>query len=163
MYIYKSNSISNIEMNSNSNINLETDTNKQLEPTTAYERLKSYCEKNNRMELFNTRINQQVEMILRQTDYDEETAKNKLIEYDLNTFQIIRDYMRGYRDLDKHPYSTSQTQHTNNHSQSTQQTIYGEFRKFLDDASTRFYKQQEFNEKAKQLYDHQQNINTKIE
>jgi hypothetical protein len=120
-------------------------------PSTAYERLKYYCEQNNRMELFHTRMNQQVEIIMRQTDYDDKTARDKLIEYDLNTMNIIRDYMRGYRDLDNSPYPHKKNNHS--HSQSTQQSIYGEFRKFLDDASTKFYKQQEFNERAKQLYD----------
>jgi hypothetical protein len=41
----------------------------------------------------NTEIQEKVEMILRQTDYTEEEAKNKLKEFNYDHIQVVKSYL----------------------------------------------------------------------
>ena len=65
-----------------------------------------------------------IKLVMRQTDYDEITALNKLLEHNNNVEDIIREYM----GVSMKPTETQQPTTTN-------QMIYSQFRNFLDDAS----------------------------
>ena len=41
----------------------------------------------------NSEIQEKVEMILRQTDYTEEEAKNKLIEFNYDHIKVVKSYL----------------------------------------------------------------------
>jgi hypothetical protein len=64
-----------------------------------------------------------IEVIQRQTDYDSETAKQKLEEWDYNYLNVIKEYMNPNfqeKKTDK-PNATTKNQ-----------MIYGEIRNFMD-------------------------------
>lgn len=65
-----------------------------------------------------------LKLVMRQTDYDENTALKKLLEHNNNVENIIREYMGvAMKPMEKQQPTT------------TNQMIYSEFRTFLDDAS----------------------------
>jgi hypothetical protein len=68
------------------------------------------------------------EYLMRQTDYDYKTAFEKLIHHDMNTVDVIREWM-GAPIVNK--------QHI---PRSNNQMVFEEFRKFLDEASNNYYK-----------------------
>lgn len=98
-----------------------------------YETFKKQMEKKNKLDEFNKYIENLRSLVMRQTNYDEETAIKKIIEHDLDVMKVIREYM-----------NVSNTSKTT--SKSTNQLMYGEFRKFLDDASRSHYRQKELEE-----------------
>jgi hypothetical protein len=53
----------------------------------------------------NNEIQEKVEMILRQTDYSEEEAKNKLKEHNYNHIQVIKSYL-GITEKKEPPIKT---------------------------------------------------------
>ena len=77
-------------------------------------------------------VNDACEFLMRQTDYTREIALEKLIQYDMKTDIIIREWM-GIPTT-KQPASTGR---------SNNQKVFDEFRTFLDDAATKYYKKQE--------------------
>lgn len=81
-----------------------------------------------------------VNMVMRQTNYDEEKTKEKLKEYHNNYELVIKEYM----GVDIHKKKT-----TNYHS--TNQAIYGEIRNMMDNAADNYRKLQEI-EKKRQEY-----------
>jgi len=84
------------------------------------------------------RENKLCEVIMRQTTYDKETALNKLREHNHNILEVIREFMGPSKVLKE----TNKT---------TNQKVYGEFRKFLDDASIRYNRKKLLNEKRKEF------------
>jgi bisphosphoglycerate-dependent phosphoglycerate mutase len=106
-----------------------------------YDTLKKQHEQGNKLELFNKYIDNLKNLVLRQTDYTEDIAHKKLIEYDLDVMKILREYM----NISKVPVTDNK---------STNQRMYGEFRKFLDDASKSHYKQKEFEELRQKYIQH---------
>jgi hypothetical protein len=97
-----------------------------------YDKLKKHHEKTNKMEDFNKYIENLRNVVMRQTNYTEDIALNKLIEYDLDVMKIIREYMNVSKKTTVH--------------KSTNQLMYGEFRKFLDDAANSHYRRKELEE-----------------
>ena len=80
-------------------------------------------------------VHQQItEIIKRQTDYDDETIKNKLIEYNNNVIDIIREFMN--------PTNKSLLKNTIT-PKTTNQKVYYEIRKLMDDANTAYRKKKE--------------------
>lgn len=79
---------------------------------------------------------------MRQTDYDEEKAMTKLVEHDLNVMAVVREFL-----------GVVEKQEVDN--RTTNQKVFGEFRKFLDDASAKFYREREL-EQQRQQYQQQQ-------
>lgn len=67
---------------------------------------------------------------MRQTDYDEEKAMAKLVEHDLNVMAVVKEFL-----------GVVEKQEVDN--RTTNQKVFGEFRKFLDDASAKFYRERE--------------------
>lgn len=83
------------------------------------------------------RINELIDVVMRQTDYDKEQASCKLKEHNYNVYDTVREYMGGP--------PTSQT--IEKPKTSTNQMIYGEFRKLLDDAAKNYRIQKEKEDK----------------
>jgi bisphosphoglycerate-dependent phosphoglycerate mutase len=106
-----------------------------------YDTLKKQHEQGNKLEHFNKYIDNLKNLVLRQTDYTEDIAHKKLIEHDLDVMKILREYM----NISKVPVKDNK---------STNQRMYGEFRKFLDDASKSHYKQKEFEELRQKYIQH---------
>jgi len=104
-----------------------------------YDSIRLMFEQKEQINKFNDEIKKYCEVIMRQTDYDEDTAMTKLKEHDLNVSNIIREYM-GI-NINK----------TNDVNKSTNQMIYNEFRKFLDEASNKYYKQREIEEQKQRF------------
>lgn len=100
-----------------------------------YDKLKKHHELTNKLEDFNKYIENLRNVVMRQTNYTEDVALNKLIEHDLDVMKVIREYMNVSKS------SSSTTTH-----KSTNQLMYGEFRKFLDDAANTHYKRKELEE-----------------
>ena len=87
------------------------------------------------------RKQQLVEVVMRQTDYDEDTARNKLTVHDYDVSKTILEYMKPPEE-DKEDKEGKKN--------SRNQMLYGEFRRFLDEASTTHRKAQEQEEKRAQ-------------
>jgi hypothetical protein len=68
-----------------------------------------------------------VEMIMRQTDYDNATAQKKLTEHNNDVTQVIREYMTPVR-----PNKICTTK------LSVNQQIYKEIRHMMDDAAKKY-------------------------
>jgi hypothetical protein len=102
---------------------------------TRYEQLKQKHEHNNQLQEFYKYINNLKDVIMRQTDYNEDTTIKKLVEHDLDVMKIVREYMNVNTEISN-----------KEDKKSTNQMIYGEFRKFLDDAASKHYKRKELEE-----------------
>ena len=50
-------------------------------------------QKQNKIEIFDKAFNDLCSLVMRQTDYNEEQAKQKLIEYDNNYLEVIKNYI----------------------------------------------------------------------
>ena len=70
-------------------------------------------------EIGNDKLTSLCETIMRQTDYDRTVAEKKLIEFDMNVMDVIRDYLKP---RPKKPVK----------SKSVNQQIYKEIREFMD-------------------------------
>ena len=105
---------------------------------TKYDDIRALFESRNQLDRFENSIKESCGVIMRQTDYDEETAMAKLIEYDLNVMAVVKEYL-GVVDKIQIDNRT------------TNQKVFGEFRKFLDDASTKFYQQRELEQIKQQI------------
>jgi hypothetical protein len=91
-----------------------------------------------------------VQVVMRQTDYDESKAREKLEEHNYDVMQTIREYMN--------PESSSENCESTDKSKN--QKLYGEFRKLLDDAAKNYRIEKEQEEKrAKYLQMLQQKHN----
>ena len=78
------------------------------------------------------------EIIKRQTDYDDETIKSKLVEHNNNVIDIIREFMN--------PTNKSLLKNTIT-PKTTNQKVYYEIRKLMDDASEAYRKKKELESK----------------
>ena len=74
------------------------------------------------------------DIIMRQTDYDEETADKKLEEHNKDVIAVIREYMGASKTVEKTPVSTNQA-------------IYGEIRTMMDDAAASYRVKKELEER----------------
>lgn len=92
-----------------------------------YNDLKDSYEKNNKQTEFNELIKKEVDMIIRQTEYNSEEALKKLIEHDMNKESIIKEFM----GIEINTQKVSKT---------VNQKIFDEFRTFLDESSENYYK-----------------------
>lgn len=99
-----------------------------------YDELRSMYESRNQCEIFEAGIKETCGVVMRQTDYDEEKAMSKIIEHDLNITSVIKEYL----GVTEKPHHDTRT---------TNQKVFGEFRKFLDDASIRFYQKRELEQR----------------
>lgn len=82
----------------------------------------------------NVNSQQLIEVIKRQTDYNDEIILQKLNEHNNNIVEIIREYMSKYsknREKKQHKSTT------------TNQQVFTEIRKLMDDASEAYRKKKE--------------------
>lgn len=95
-----------------------------------YDEIKETFIKEDKEDYFNTVIEDACNQVERQTDYSKEVALNKLMEHELNTVNVIKEWL-GIPLIK-----------TNEHTpyRSPNQMIYDEFRSFLDDAASNYYK-----------------------
>lgn len=103
-----------------------------------YDEIRSMFESRNQLAGFEASLKEYCGVVMRQTDYNEDKAMAKLIEHDLNVFAIVKEYL-GVKDKPEHDTRT------------TNQKVFGEFRKFLDDASARFYEQRDKEHNKKKI------------
>ncbi len=82
-----------------------------------------------------------IELIIRQTDYDENEAKNKLIEYNNDYIKVIKNYMNP----------SNKKKDDNINKQTTNQAMYSEFRNLMDSASQNYRIKKEKEDKINQL------------
>jgi hypothetical protein len=106
---------------------------------TSYEEVKNLYESNNKLELFEKKVKESCNVIMRQTDYDYDTSHEKLKLHNLSATSVIKEYM-GIPEKKLHDKTTNQK-------------MFGEFRKFLDDASKNYYEQRELREKMQSRID----------
>jgi hypothetical protein len=96
-----------------------------------FEELREPWEKKGQSDRFDSKVDELVQVVCRQTDYDEEKAKAKLVEHALDLQAVVREYM-GIGE-----------KKTEEKKSSTNQMVFKEFRTFLDDAATSYYKRKE--------------------
>ena len=101
-----------------------------------YEASREIWIKQNKVHIFDHAFDNLCKLIVRQTDYDMIIAKEKLIEHDLNTLLVIKDWM-GVN-------VKSETM-----KKSTNQRVFDEFRSFLTEASLKFKEKQDAEKKFK--------------
>ena len=88
------------------------------------------CSGNERKQLIKEEQQKQmINMICRQTDYDEDTAKEKILQHNGNFMNVIKEYM------DPNFKTKQQDKIKDMNNKSTNQKIYGEIRNFMDTAS----------------------------
>lgn len=80
------------------------------------------------------------DIIMRQTDYDEETTEQKLKEHNNDVLKIIREYMG----------SSNQPKELAKNSSVNQQT-YREIRKLMDNAASRYRIKKEIDERRENI------------
>ena len=107
-------------------------------PTTQEEKIKLMKQLMEKRE--QERKEELVQVVMRQTDYDETKAREKLQEHKYDVAQTIREYMN--------PKPNPSSSETTN--KSTNQMIYGEFRKLLDDAAKNYRVEKDKEEKRAQ-------------
>ena len=91
------------------------------------------CSGNERRQLIKEEQQKQmIKMVCRQTDYDEETAKAKILQHNGNFMNVIKEYM------DPNFKSKQEDKIKDMNSKSTNQKIYGEIRNFMDTASRQY-------------------------
>lgn len=95
-----------------------------------YEAAREIYAKQNKIEVFDKAFEDLCNLVIRQTDYNKEDAKQKLIENDMNVKNVIRNWMGISSEKPKQ-------------NKSTNQMVFSEFRKFLTDASMDYHKKQE--------------------
>jgi len=109
---------------------------------TRYDEIRALFESRNQLDRFEAGLKESCGVIMRQTDYDEEKAMTKLVEHDLNVMAVVKEFL-----------GVVEKQEVDN--RTTNQKVFGEFRKFLDDASAKFYREREL-EQQRQQYQQQQ-------
>ena len=77
-------------------------------------------------------------IIMRQTDYDEEKAKNKLKEHNNDVLAVIKEYLGPKKNVDT------------DKSKSINQMIYGEIRTLMDDAAATYRVKKELEERKQE-------------
>jgi len=86
-----------------------------------------------------------IELIMRQTDYDEETAALKLVKWNNNYLHVIKEYMNpNFQEKTEENVKTTKNQ-----------MIYGEIRNFMDGVNRHALwrkKQKEQMEKKREAY-----------
>lgn len=103
-----------------------------------YDELKTLYEKQDKLDLFESKVHETCLVVMRQTDYTEKEALEKLKQHDMVALTVIKEYM-GI------PLKKQTKDVTAN------QAVFREFRTFLDEACSNYYKQKEM-EQQKQAY-----------
>jgi hypothetical protein len=102
-----------------------------------YEEVRERFEKEDKLEFFEQGINDACDKIMRQTDYTKDVSLEKLKQHNMEIMSVVREWM-GVETIKK-PERTSN------------QMVFDEFRSFLDEASSNYYKRKEM-QKAQEEY-----------
>ena len=105
---------------------------------TSYEDLKQLFEKENKLDVFEEKVNETCLVVMRQTDYDKEKALEKLKQHNMVALDVVKEYMGIPLKRERKKVSTNQA-------------VFREFRTFLDEACSNYNKKKEMEQK-KQLY-----------
>ena len=89
-----------------------------------------------------------IDVVIRQTDYTEEKATEKLKEHNNDIIAIVREYMCG--TAIKKPQTIDIT------NKSTNQQIYGEIRNLMDDAAKTYKAKKDFEERKREYIEFMQ-------
>lgn len=103
-----------------------------------YENLKELYKKHDQLELFEEKVLETCNVVMRQTDYDMETSLEKLKVHNMVAIDVVKEYMGIPLKKERESVSTNQA-------------VFREFRTFLDDACSNYYKNKEI-EAQKQEY-----------
>jgi len=109
---------------------------------TRYDEIRALFESRNQLDRFESGLKESCGVVMRQPDYDEEKAMAKLIEHDLNVMAVVKEFLGVVERVEVD-------------NRTTNQKVFGEFRKFLDDASAKFYREREL-EAQRQKFQQQQ-------
>lgn len=94
-----------------------------------------------------------IDLIIRQTNYDETEAMNKLLEHDNDYLKVIKNYMN--------PTTIKTDKHFDNRpKKTTNQLMYCEFRNLMDDSAKNYRIKKDKEDKINQII---QNINIEKE
>jgi len=94
-----------------------------------------------------------IDLIIRQTNYDETEAMNKLLEHDNDYLKVIKNYIN--------PTNIKTYNHTDNRpKKTTNQLMYGEFRNLMDESCKNYRIKKDKEDKINQII---QNINMEKE
>ena len=115
-------------------IRYENDYNKHLELYRVREQKRITELKEKRRQEIETRKNQLVEILMRQTDYSRETAVRELEAVDFNVSEAVKKYMNP-----ENKTSVKQINPT-----TTNQKIYKEIRDFMDKGSADYERRKEY-------------------
>ena len=95
-----------------------------------------------------------IQVVIRQTDYDNNQAENELEKYGYDVKNVIRNYINPQYDNNKK--DDKNTLVTN-----IQQQKFTEIRTMMDDASKRYRQQKELEEYNKQLLENYQQVKSR--
>lgn len=95
----------------------------------SYEEVRQRFESEGKLEFFEQGIDDACNKIMRQTDYDKDTALDKLKSHNLDVMGVVREWM-GVEPI-KTEVKTSN------------QMVFAEFRGFLDSAARDYYRKRE--------------------
>ena len=76
-----------------------------------------------------------IQVVIRQTDYSEKDAEEKLIKFNYHVLDVVRDYMK--------PHNVKIESNINNKVTNVHQQKFTEIRKLMDDASNSYRKKKE--------------------
>jgi len=76
-----------------------------------------------------------IQVVMRQTDYSEKVAEEKLIKFNYNVLDVVREYMQ--------PQDVKIESNINNKVANVHQQKYKEIRKLMDSASNNYRKKKE--------------------
>lgn len=110
-----------------------------------FDELREPWKKKGQEQRFDNKVNELVQVICRQTDYNEDVAKAKLVEHALDLHAVVREYL-GVGERKSESKKTS-----------TNQMVFKEFRTFLDDAASSYYKRKESEQIRNNILEAQKN------
>ena len=92
-------------------------------------------------------------MVTRQTDYDYDTAREKLEAVNGNYLKIIKEFLNPDTCSSE---TESAIESTSSTGKSVNQTIYSEIRNFMDTSCRQYQARKEYTEKMMKFYEEQQ-------
>lgn len=94
-------------------------------------------------------------MVIRQTDYDYDTAREKLEDENGNYLKVIKNFLKPETTSSQSEITTENG--SSNSGKSVNQTIYSEIRNFMDTSCRQYQARKEYSEKMMKFYQEQQN------
>ena len=119
-----------------------------------YEELKELFEKQDKLELFEKKVEETCLVVMRQTDYTKDEALEKLKLHDMVALTVVKEWMGIPLEKQKKNVTANQA-------------VFREFRTFLDEACGNYYAKREMEEQRQaymqRLIAHQQMVQAQKE